>query len=264
MSGWDALSRELDAWGEAGKSACLWWRDDDAAEPTAALVQLFAVVREHGVPLTLAVIPALAGEALAGIVAAEAAVTPVQHGYAHIDHAPDGEKGGELGASRSVSANLEDLARGWQEMRRLFGDAAHPVLVPPWNRIDPALVPRLPRLGYCGLSTYGARRQTRPALNLIQVNTHADIINWRGNRRFVGEVKAYDQLVDHLKARRLGEADTDEPTGLLTHHLAHDADAWDFLSQFLARSGQHPAARWLAAREVFSPIEPSTAGEGRQ
>jgi hypothetical protein len=31
---------------------------------------------------------------------------------------------------------------------------------------------------------------------------------------------------------------------MLTHHLAHDAAAWAFLTQFLAWSGGEPALSW--------------------
>ncbi len=31
----DALRRELDAWAEAGRTATLWWRDDDTSAPGA-------------------------------------------------------------------------------------------------------------------------------------------------------------------------------------------------------------------------------------
>ena len=59
----DPLMRELDGWQAAGGIARFWLRDDDAVEPTAALDRLLGAM--NGMPLTLAVIPAFSGAALA-------------------------------------------------------------------------------------------------------------------------------------------------------------------------------------------------------
>lgn len=252
MTGWDGLERELDAWAKEGRRATLWWRDDDAIEPTPALARLLALSHNHRVPLAIAVIPARALPGLAAVLLGHPTVTPVQHGYAHRNHEAAGVKGSELGAARPLAANERELGLGSRSMDRLFGAAALAVLVPPWNRIDPAIIACLPRLGFRGLSTYGPRAAAEPAPGLIQVNTHLDIIDWRGSRGFVGEEKAIGQLIAHLCARRARSVDPAEPTGLLTHHLAHDAGAWDFVAALLTQIARHRAARWLAPSEAFA------------
>jgi hypothetical protein len=131
----------------------------------------------------------------------------------------------------------------------LFGDWLR-VLVPPHNRIAPALAAALPEAGYAGLSTYNARRSA-PA-RVKQVNTHVDIMNW-ATRAFGGSAAALGLTIGHLQARRAGGADPDEPTGLLTHHLAHDGAAWEFADAFLAAVTAHPAARLADARALFAP-----------
>ncbi len=252
MTSWDGLDRELDAWANAGRRATLWWRDDDAVEPTPALARLLALGRNQRVPLAIAVIPARALPGLAAVLLGHPTVTPVQHGYAHRNHGAAGAKRGELGAARPLAARERELGLGRRLMGELFGPAALAVLVPPWNRIDPALIARLPRLGFRGLSSYGPRAAAEPAPGLIQVNTHLDIIDWRGSRGFVGEEKALGQLIAHLCARRTRSVDPAEPTGLLTHHLAHDAGAWDFVAALLPRIMRHRAARRLAPSEAFA------------
>jgi hypothetical protein len=57
---------------------------------------------------------------------------------------------------------LGELGTGWMALERLFGSRVLPVLVPPWNRIAPGLVPALPEIGYRGLSTFGIRGGFRP------------------------------------------------------------------------------------------------------
>lgn len=255
MSSWAALERELDAWQAAGRVASLWWRDDDAVDTTPALERLLATAGTYGIPLALAVVPQPARASLADAIGDAPAVTPLPHGYAHVSHAPAGAKSGELGPARAVAVNLREAALGWQRLQALFGKRAFPVLVPPWNRIDPALIPHLPGLGFCGLSAWGARAKVRPAPGLVQANTHLDVIDWRGSRGFVGEADALDELASHLAARRRGEVDPDEPSGLLTHHLAHDAGAWRFIETLFARTLGHSAVRWLDAEEIFRPSQ---------
>ncbi len=261
---WRILTEELDAWAAAGRAATLWWRDDDAVEPSAEIERLLGLAAARDVPIALAAIPARASEALArGIETAGARVTLLQHGYAHRNHAPAAEKKAELGAHRPAAAVLEELARGQARMTALFGSGRFgsgwaPVLVPPWNRIAEGLVPEVARLGFRGLSTYGARAAAEPAPGLAQINSHVDIMRWDAPRGFLGAAEALDLLAGHLRARRLGEADEAEPSGLLSHHGAHDEACWAFLDELLGRLAEHPAARFVAAGEAFA-AEPSAA-----
>jgi hypothetical protein len=54
-----------------------------------------------------------------------------------------------------------------------------------------------------------------------------------------------------LRLRRTGGADVTEPTGLMTHHLAHDRAAWDFTARFLDETKAHPAGRWIGSGTAF-------------
>mgnify|MGYP001604817296 CR=1 FL=1 len=248
---WDDLAHELDRWAEAGRRASFWWRDDDAAEPTPALERLLGLARDAGVRPALAVIPARARPALAERLAREN-VAVVQHGWAHLNHASPGRPKAELGAERPAAYVLGELARGALVLGRLFGGVWLRVLVPPYNRVQPALALAVALAGYRGLSTYGARAQALLPGGAVQVNSHIDIIDWT-TRAFTGEGPALGLALAHLRRRREARADPTEPTGLLTHHLAHDAGAWDFTRRFLERVGGHPAASWLAPEAAFAP-----------
>ncbi len=247
---WRSLTYELDSWATAGQPATFWWRDDDAVDVTPALHRLRALSTETGVPVAISVVPMHAQEALVAFVDAWPSACVLQHGYDHDNHAPEGAKKTELAAGRPLGALLADVERGREALHALFGDKALPVLVPPWNRISSALVAALPKLGMHGLSAFkGLKVAPRP---VVEVNTHVDVINWRG-RVFVGERVALATAVDHLRARRLGSEDRTEPTGLLSHHLVMDEAAWHFVATFLAVTKAHPAARWLDPRTVFKP-----------
>lgn len=253
MTDWADLDRELGAWERVGRGATFWWRDDDAVMATPALRRLIDLAASGGppTPLALAVIPARAEAALAQTLSATDHVVALQHGYAHANHAEPAGKKAEFGVGRDVAAALQDLRTGSRRMQALFGDRALPVLVPPWNRIDPALIGRLGELGIRGLSTHGPRTAGPGSDGIIAVNTHVDIVNWREGRRFLGTEGCLQLVISHLAARREGRVDPDEPTGLLTHHLIHDEDAWSFLAAFLQRTIRHPAVRWMDARPLF-------------
>ena len=97
MATWQDLDRELEAWLAAGRTATLWWRDDDATQPTPALARLLALAARFGQPLHLAVIPAQLDAGVAGALAGRSEVRVLQHGYAHIDHiASAGQGAAEL------------------------------------------------------------------------------------------------------------------------------------------------------------------------
>ena len=175
---WDPLRQELARWAQAGRKSVFWLRDDDAVEPTPALDRILSLTERFRVPLLLASIPAHATQALAERLKSEDRVAVAVHGWSHDNHAPPAQKKQELGSHRPGSAVLDDLRRGLIRIRQLFGEQAVPLLVPPWNRIDPALLPALPSLGFQALSVYGP---PKPA-PLVVINSTVDIMDWHGAR----------------------------------------------------------------------------------
>lgn len=254
MTDWIDLDRELDAWGKTGMIATLWWRDDDAVTTTPALHRLLELAETAGaasLPLALAVIPALADDGLPRSLSAARGAVAVQHGYAHANQAAEGAKKTEYPAGRARPEAWSELRSGLHRLQALFGPQAIPVLVPPWNRIDPELCDGLADIGMRGLSTFGPRNAATVGSGVAVINTHIDVMNWKGQRGFLGTERCLDLAIGHLAARRVGRVDATEATGLLTHHLVHDEPTWSFLREFLQRTNGHPAARWLDARPLF-------------
>lgn len=248
---WDDLTRELDAWLAEGLTATFWWRDDDAIEVTDALERMLKISENTGTPIAMAVIPARAGNDLRDRLIRHKRVDVLQHGLAHANHEAEGGKKSEFGASRDiklVEAELRqgrDILSGWTSFL--------PVFVPPWNRMDSRILDVLPRLGIRGVSSFKARQARCPVPGLLGVNTHVDIIKSSdGGRYFIGVGPAIQAIIDHLSSRRLGNVDRDEPSGILTHHLDHSGESWTFLERLLRLVGNHPAGRWLSAREIFN------------
>ena len=237
----------------------MWWRDDDAAAPCDRLDRLLAIAGEA--PVAFAVIPATAQTGLAARfddagreLSESPRVAILQHGWRHTDHGSrTGVKKSEYPADRSAASVAAELAAGRKRLRALFGDRALPVLAPPWNRFTEAFLPLLAACGIGAISRTNPRDEAWPAPGVFAANVHVDLVAWKEDRGFIGEAAALRGLVRHLRARRRGDVDCDEPTGVLTHHLVQDEATWDFLLRLVALTAAHRAMRWLDAREVFAP-----------
>jgi hypothetical protein len=252
MSSWADFREELNRWQDAEQPATLWWRDDDATDSTPASDRLLRLADAAGVPLHMAVIPALQSESLVATLRATAAESWVlQHGYAHINHAPLGERACEVGIHRPSAAVLQELSQGFEILRERHGERFLPVLVPPWNRVAPRILPGLPELGLRGVSCFSPRSESNPAPGLLAVNTHCDPIKWKEGRGFAGTEAALREVTEHLSARRLGKADAAEPTGLLTHHLDMDEATWAFVEQLIDHSTAQLGAKWIAIGDLL-------------
>ena len=252
MSSWDGLTAELDDWDKAGMIAEFWWRDDDAVEPTPALDQLLDLRKSLDVPLAIAAIPATATKALGEVLAGEGSIAVLQHGYAHRNHGATDAKQAELGNDRELWDIAREIADGRGCMGEVFGDGNWlNVMVPPWNRIDDSVTALLPGLGFYGLTLWNARASEECVPGLRNVNTHIDIIDWPGTRAYAGDTAVLDAAIGHLSAKRIGQADAGEATGLLTHHLAHEDRCWGFIETFVKKTAAHPAVSWRSAADLF-------------
>ncbi|WP_415926451.1 polysaccharide deacetylase family protein [Neorhizobium phenanthreniclasticum] len=240
----DLLVRALDRAAENNRPITFWLRDDDATEPTNPLEQLLELTAENDVPVTLAVIPAGAGQSLSARLEDEPLVTVAVHGWSHQNHAPEGEKKQELGSHRDPAVVLAEIDQGRKRLEGLFGERAFPMLVPPWNRIDRGLLPALPPLGIQALSTFG-RENGNGRIPLL--NTHIDIIDWHGTRGGRSEDLLFGEVL-----RRIGELSGHplDTIGILSHHLVHDASAWRFLETLFELTRGHPGCRWMRSEAI--------------
>ena len=176
-----------------------------------------------------------------------------QHGYAHINHAPRGQGLGawELGLHREMATVLSELEEGHKRLVDAYAELFLPVVVPPWNRIDPKLFPALQANGYKAVSAFGTRPMVNLADGLLSVNSHVDPIRWKTGARFAGTQKTINSLVEHLKNRRLGETDESEITGYLTHHIDLDEEGWAFSQQLARCIKEHPGSAWVYPVDIF-------------
>ena len=247
-AGWREFIDEIGRWRDTGRLVEFWWRDDDACRADAVLERLLGLASHTGVPLALAAIPGLAEPA--AFEALPPGVEVLQHGVDHRNRAAPGEKKSEFPPGEPAQLALDRLQAGREMLERVAPGRVLPVLVPPWNRIAPHLVPLLATGGYRGLSTYGVKYFTNRSA-LTQANTHVDIIDWKGSRGFLGSDLALRQAVAALTAQRLDKTETTKPIGWLTHHAVHDAESWNFLESLFEFTRKAPGICWRAPGSVF-------------
>lgn len=223
---WSPLTKELSIWRRDRRQLQVWWRDDDAVVQTAALDRLLDLSESCETPLALAVVPQGADQSLVDACENRRDVSILVHGWAHRNNAISPSKKCEFPEGW---ANAPAQARaGIERLRSLFGATLVPVFVPPWNRISDDLLPLLGPMGYSALSTFTPRRSAFAAPGLGQINTHVDPINWRAGGGLAPQEQLITHITQNLRDRRVGQADASEPLGLLTHHLVHTEEIWEF------------------------------------
>lgn len=223
------LGPELRLWIKAGRTPVLWWRDDDARAPSEALDRLLALSRRYAAPLTLA---AIAGPHLADLVRRveiEADIEIAVHGFKHINRQPLGCGFGEVVPEDSLEWVRAQLRATIMAFHRA---GAQPTLfVPPWNNLAPQLTEAVKDSAITAISAFDHDQEPREGV--ARLDAHLDVLRWKGGGRFRGRWRFLLRMRRLLAKRRLSER-WDEPMGLLTHHLDHDAETWAFLDQFLA------------------------------
>ncbi|MBL8895310.1 MAG: polysaccharide deacetylase family protein [Rhizobiales bacterium] len=244
---WSLLTRELNFWSNAGIAPRLWLRDDDAIAPSKALDRLLALCDRYEVPVVLAIIPEPTGEELARHLGDIDLASVAVHGWRHANHAAADEKKQELGKHRPVVDIVDELSRGLSKLSTLYGEKSLPMLVPPWNRMDPLLMSPLSAAGFRAVSSFADALVDLETPDLAVINARLDIIDWP-RRRGADSAELAKHVVRELQKSREGGF---YPIGVLTHHLAHDESAWDFLDQLLEMTALGETCKWLPGPELL-------------
>jgi hypothetical protein len=245
---WSPLAAELQLWASNGKKPLLWLRDDDAIKPSAALDRLLSLCRGYRVPMVLAVIPEPSGSELANHLKDSKLVNVAVHGWRHTNHAGSGEKKQELGNHRPISEIVSELERGLAKLKALHMERFLPMLVPPWNRMNGALLDRLPAIGFQCVSSYGNALVGSGNRELAIVNTHIDIMDWSSRHGRDHAALITDLVLELRKSREAAY----RPVGILTHHRDHDETAWSFLDQLFETTARDGVCTWLKGESILA------------
>ncbi|HEX9994551.1 MAG TPA: hypothetical protein VGB14_16595, partial [Acidimicrobiales bacterium] len=233
MTGWLApLAAALD---EAEAPCPVFFRDDDAGWDDARLFALLDRFDAHSLPVDVAVIPAALTPALARELARRAAgglVRLHQHGFAHVNHEPEGRKC-EFGPARSPAEQAADVAAGRDRLADALGDLVDPVFTPPWNRCTAATAAALAGAGLRVLSRdESAGSVGHPGLAEVPVT-----VDWFGGRKGVRWAPA------ELGRRLADGVRGGGPVGVMLHHAVTDDDERAAVDELLALVAGAPAAR---------------------
>jgi hypothetical protein len=245
---WSALASELQLWAKTGEKPSFWLRDDDATKPSAALDRLLSLCHGSRVPAVLAVIPEPSGSELADHLRAFELINVAAHGWRHTNHAGSGEKKQELGSHRPITEIVSELERGFTKLKSLHGERFLPILVPPWNRMNGALLGHLPAIGFQCVSSYGNALVGCGNRELAIVNTHIDIMDW-SSRRGRDHAALITNLVLELQKSREAAY---RPVGILAHHRDHDETAWSFLDQLFEMTAGDGVCTWLKGEKLLA------------
>ena len=254
--GTDRLLATLDDLTAAGRTVGLWWRDDDLERPTPALDTLLEALGEHGIAPALA---AVAGRVDAQAVAALAG-SPARvfvHGWTHANHAAAGARKSEFGPEREAGTRLAEIAEARRRLAAIAGERALACFVPPWNRIGDDLLARLGETGIVALSGFAPAGRPAPAAGVPRLDTHVDLIDWRGDRLPLTATAAAAALAIRIRSRLSAEnhdSPVDGPLGILSHHRVTEAAAWRAWRPLLAALGGHPAVRWLDPAAALAAV----------
>jgi hypothetical protein len=258
---WDEVRRELDCWTDAGLTAKFWVRDDDAFQLSENLERLHDLATRHNVKIGLAVIPGKVVADLSDFLDDNTQqFYPMCHGWKHTNYNRK-NRPAEFGPDRQISSMIIDAKSALDLFSRRFGKAKA-IFVPPFNRATPALIRALPSIGFFGVSLmpnslerkilqFGSRLNWRLAIKILdfssggpRIDVHLDLINWK--TKTAQETKTIvNQLVQHLRGRRLGFLAAGTPIGLLTHHLDHDERIWCFCDEVLEVLRSHAAVDFI-------------------
>ena len=249
---------------DAGVSTEFWWRDDDLADDCDGFRHLARLARSTGISPLVAAIPARLRPGIGAVVAGLPEITVCQHGYAHVSHEPAGAPKSEFGEARDMALVRADIAGGRRLMAEAFGRHHAAVFVPPWNRFLPCYADILVEEMFSGFSASGgpAALADRPHLRCVDIDL--SVLDWTDPPSIREPALLIAKLNEILMAAGL---EPRAPIGILTHHRAMGAAAWQTMEEVFALVSAQSGARWRHPRELFG-LEPAalpeSAGAGAQ
>jgi len=228
----------------------LFFRADDVAVPGKQFSLMMDLFSTHGVPLSLAVVPAWLTRQRWQYLKGFEKKNPSgwcwhQHGWRHANRETEGKKQ-EFGDARAVSEIRQDLERGKHRLKQLMEDRFYPVFTPPWNRCGSGTLQLLKELGYAAVSrSRGSKPPPPPGLPdyCVNVDLHT--------RKEKNPAAGWENLLAELH-----QALATNYCGIMIHHQMMNAGAFDFLKVFLRVLKKNPKLqlthfKGLAGKKIF-------------
>lgn len=247
MNWLDPLRKTLDS---IPDSVTFFFRNDDVGWEDTRLFELLDLFAEFNLPLDLAAIPTAISPRTAARLQTLVERNPGklsihQHGYAHLNHEPNGRKC-EFGETRSRELQLADIEAGKLRLNDLFGPTAEPIFTPPWNRCTAATAACVRDAGFKLLS----RDTTAPQLNTDGLMELPVSIDWFAKRKSV-----------RLAPEEIGGSfsvalSASSRVGVMLHHALMDEEERARLGELLQLVSTHSQARCVLMRDFMQGETP--------
>jgi hypothetical protein len=234
---------------DAGIPTKFWWRDDDLADDCEGFRHLVRFAQSSGICPLVAAIPARVRPGLGDVVAKLPEITVCQHGYAHVSHQPPDAAKSEFGDARTQSDVRADIVTGRRIMEKTFGRNHAAVFVPPWNRFLPCYADILVEEMFSGFSASTGPSTLRDRQNLRCVDIDVGVLDWTDPPAIRDAAVLIAKLTDIVKGAGL---DRRAPIGILTHHRAMGAEAWQTMAEVFSSVSATSGAGWCRPHELFA------------
>jgi len=225
-----------------------WWRDDDLVSDSDQFVKICDISNNLSTPLLCSIIPRLISNGLKLDGENTSLVSYCQHGWAHINHEPDGELKSEFGPHRSSLDVKVDIQEGVNALKKKVGQKLLPIFVPPWNRFDSCHIEVLIELGFQYLSSYGLLEYPQTQADIHPINTHIDVIYWGKDGVHMRKLdEIYSTLTELLKQYQLNykKIKNPEAIGILSHHRVMNRDDLESLAQLISSIQSIPGTSFI-------------------
>jgi hypothetical protein len=205
----------------------LFFRADDVAVPGRQFSRMMDLFSTYGVPLSLAVVPAMLTRKRWQYLKGFEKKNPSrwcwhQHGWRHVNHETEGKKQ-EFGGARTISEIQRDLVGGKNRLEQLMGDRFYPVFTPPWNRCSNGTLKLLKELGYAAVSR--SRGSKTPSLRgLPDYSVNVDLHTRKEKSPAAGWENLFAELYQALASNFCG---------IMIHHQMMNAAAFEFIEILL-------------------------------
>ena len=215
------------------RPASLFFRDDDCGWSDDRLQLLLDIFADFSVPMDLAAIPAALSSAFAQKLSRRIAAHPErlrihQHGYAHLNHEPEGKKC-EFGPARDYRSQRSDIENGQRRLAELLGAPPDPIFTPPWNRCTAVTALCLAELGFQLLSR-DSHAVPFEGFGVSELPITAD---WFAHHKKI--------RLDRKKWGRLlaAQLKNENHVGIMLHHAVMDGEEMQALAQLLSVLARH-------------------------
>ena len=223
----------------------IFFRADDVAAPGDNFNRMMALFARHGVPLSLAVVPAWLTPARWLYLKGFEKSNPSrwcwhQHGWRHANHEVSGKKQ-EFGDARTAVEITQDLTRGKLRLEQIMAEAFFPVFTPPWNRCSASALQALKKLGYAAVSrSRGSKPVSTGGLPDYYVNVDLH------TRKEQDSVSGWHNLLGEFE-----QALASGLSGVMIHHQMMNDAAFDFLEVLLKALTSYPDVHLVHFKDMI-------------